>query len=84
MEFARKEGFDFVPEKKREEGPKLVYRREVLLAQFWSRALLGVILFIAFIAGAWVAQRYTTLILAGFWLSGATSIIRCDTEDRSL
>ncbi|MBK9201201.1 MAG: hypothetical protein QG625_1069 [Cyanobacteriota bacterium erpe_2018_sw_39hr_WHONDRS-SW48-000098_B_bin.30] len=55
MEFARKEGFDFVPEKKREEGPKLVYRREVLLAQFWSRALLGVILFIAFIAGAWVA-----------------------------
>jgi len=55
MEFARKEGFDFVPEKKKEEGPKLVYRREVLLAQFGSRALLGVILFIAFIAGAWVA-----------------------------
>lgn len=54
MEFARSEGFDFAPPPRDPNKQKVVISGSELLGHIFSRITLGLILFIAFLAGAWV------------------------------
>ncbi|HNB15966.1 MAG TPA: hypothetical protein PLC15_11315 [Candidatus Obscuribacter sp.] len=55
MEFARSEGFDFAPPPRDPNKQQVVISGSELLGHICSRVTLGLILFIAFLAGAWVA-----------------------------
>lgn len=55
FEYARAEGFDFVPEPRDPAKPPLVLTGNQLAGHVFSRVVLGLILFSAFIGGAWVS-----------------------------
>lgn len=55
FEYARSEGFDFVPEPRDPGKPPVVLTGNQLAGHVFSRVVLGLILFSAFIGGAWVS-----------------------------